>query len=99
MEDYDAASRLVPGDAAAHSSRGGCNAELGNLAGAISDFDLAILLDPDAHYNRRVTYAEMVEPLGAVEDLSPAIELDPEEPVAHYHRDTCTAIWGSRTRR
>ena len=29
VEDYDAAIRLDPGNAAAHSSRGGCKAELG----------------------------------------------------------------------
>ena len=78
-----------PGNAAAHSSRGGCNAQLGNLAGAISDFDVAILLDPeypDAHFNRGLTYAEMGEHLRAVEDLSRALELEPGQAVAHYER-------------
>ena len=46
MEDYDAAIRLAPGDAAAHYSRGACKAELGDLAGALGDFDVAILLAP-----------------------------------------------------
>ncbi len=51
MEEH----RLVPGDGVAHYSRGACKAELGDLAGAMSDFDVAVTLAPgdaDAHYNR-----------------------------------------------
>ena len=54
MEDYYAAIRLAPGDAVAHYSRGAGKAELGDLAGAMSDFDVA-----DAHYNRWLTHVAM----------------------------------------
>ena len=77
------------GDAVAHYSRGACHAQLGNLAGAVSDFDAAIRLAPDnadPWYNRGLTYAEMGEPLRAVEDLSRAIELEPGLAEARYNR-------------
>ena len=51
MEEH----RLAPGDAVTHYSRGACKAELGDLAGAMSDFDVAVTLAPgdaNAHYNR-----------------------------------------------
>ena len=57
--------------------------------GAVSDFDVAILLDPEsaeAYHNRGLTHAEMGNPLRALEDLTRAIELDPRDPTARYDR-------------
>ena len=70
MEDY-AAIRLAPGNATVHCSRGACKAALGDLAGAVGDFDIVLLLDPDdadPYYNWGLTYTEMGEHLLAVED-------------------------------
>lgn len=67
----------------AHNGRGTCNSELGNLAGAINDFDVAILLAPDEadhHYNRALTYAAMEERQQAVEHLAGPSNSSPASP-------------------
>ena len=82
-------SAWPPGTPWRTTAGGPVGAELGDLAGAVGDFDLAILLAPgeaSPYYNRGLTYAEMGEPLLAVEDLSRAMELESGQADAYYNR-------------
>ena len=92
--------RLAPGEADAHYSRGACKAEVGDLVGAMSDFDVAVTLTPgeaDAHFNRGLTHLAMGKRHRAVKDLSRAIDLNPNLADARYHRGM--AYRGIRGRR
>ena len=81
--------RLAKEDYDALYSQGSCLARLGDLAGAVADFDRAIALEPgDAvpYYNRGCTYAEMGDPRRALEVFDQAIALDPGNHTFRYYR-------------
>ena len=77
MEEH----RLAPGDAVTHYSRGACKAELGDLAGAMSDFDAAIELEERfglAFYARGITNVNLGAHEAALGDFDAALGLDPD---------------------
>ena len=67
----------------------GSIAELGDLAGAIKDFDAAIGLDSNdanPYYNRGLAYTGLGDLSRAVEDFSRAIAFDADLPEAYHNR-------------
>ena len=83
MEDYGAAIRLAPGNAMAHYSRGASRAQLGDLAGAVSDCDDALRLAPGdavARYSGGASRAQLGDLAGAVSDFDVAALLAPDNP-------------------
>ena len=62
---------------------------LGDYAGAISDFDKAIHIDPGyikAYNNRGLSKDALNDEAGAIADYNKAIELNPQYQFAYYNR-------------
>jgi tetratricopeptide (TPR) repeat protein/S1-C subfamily serine protease len=64
-----------------YSNRGNAKSALGDKKGAISDYDIAIIIDPQqaiAYSNRGLVKYDLGDKKGAISDLDRAIEIDPK---------------------
>lgn len=80
---------LDPKHILARTARGSAFFKLGNLEGALADFNRVIEVRPDyirAFHLRGLVYARRGDDALALADLNKAIELDPEYGAAYYSR-------------
>lgn len=86
---YDAAIRLKPDNAAAHTDRGVALHALGRPDAALASYDTAIALAPNsaiAYYNRGMVLFELMRLDEAVASYDQAIAFDPTDGKAHSNR-------------
>lgn len=86
---FDSAIELDPENAAAYRDRGYIKRQLGDLGGAIDDYNRAIELDPQdaiAHNNRGYLYFLRGNYSRAIDDYNRAIELDRNFAAAYNNR-------------
>jgi lipoprotein NlpI len=81
--------RRNPTDAAVFARRGEARKAVGDIAGALGDFECALNLMPDlveVHMQRGTLRKMLGDLKGATEDFDSAIELDPTNSHAFYYR-------------
>jgi tetratricopeptide (TPR) repeat protein len=89
IELLDKALEEAPNLADAYSYRGQTKAELGDIEGAISDYNQLLLIQPknsDAYYNRGNAYHKIKDYDTAIQDYNQALNIHPNFALAHYHR-------------
>jgi serine/threonine protein kinase len=89
LADFEAAIRLDPNFAIAHSNRGITYRTLGRHSEALNDYEAAIRLDPNpaiAHSNRGITYQALGRHSEALADYEAAIRLDPNFASAYLNK-------------
>jgi tetratricopeptide (TPR) repeat protein/S1-C subfamily serine protease len=73
----------------AYNNRGVAKSELGDNKGAISDYDMAIQINPqyaDAYYNRGSSKSTLGDKKGAIADYDMAIRINPQYADAYSNR-------------
>jgi len=89
LEQFDQAQALQPKLIPVYFWRGNARYTQGDLAGAITDYNLAIQLNPkyaDAYNNRGITRSDQGDLAGAITDYNLAIQLNPKYATAYYNR-------------
>src|SRR5262249_55500625 len=86
--DHEKALALAPNLASARNNRGATRYELGDLAGAIADFDaaLAVRSSIDFRLNRACARRAAKDLNGADADCDEALRLDPHSAAAHAQK-------------
>lgn len=82
-------SNTFPRSAFELTRRGREKFALGDYGGAISDFNQAMLLNPNdasIYFNRGLVLYELGDQLGAISDLDHALLLNPRHALAYFHR-------------
>jgi tetratricopeptide (TPR) repeat protein len=81
-QDADSAIRANPQDARAYCCRGMIYKMRDNLAGALTDFNTAIRLDPscNAYLYRGKMRQQMGDWQGAIDDFTQAVTINPQDP-------------------
>lgn len=95
-EDLTYSIRLHP-SSNCYVNRALARANQSNLRGAMSDYDLAIELNPNSflgHYNRGLLRAQVGDDNRAIEDFDFVIEQEPENYIAHFNRGLLRAQVG-----
>lgn len=92
LQAFDRSIELFDGNGFAYERRAGVRMELRDFAGARTDYDRAIDLNPNdarAWHNRGVLrWQHQEDPEGAEADFTQAIDLEPSYARALYHRGT-----------
>ncbi|MEM8504984.1 MAG: tetratricopeptide repeat protein [Cyanobacteria bacterium P01_D01_bin.1] len=87
----------LPEEAAVWSNRGNVRVRRNDLAGAIADYNQAILLaptEPDPYLNRGAVREAMGEWEGAIADYNQVLQFDPDDPAAYNNRGNAEAGLG-----
>lgn len=82
-------SNTSPKKASQLNRRGREKFQLGDYGGAISDFDEAMILNPndaDIYFNRGLVLYKLEDVLGAISDFDHALLLNPRHALAYFHR-------------
>lgn len=82
-------SNTSPKRALELSRRGQAKFKLGDYGGAITDFNEAMILNPNdanIYFNRGLILYQLEDRLGAVSDLDHALLLNPRHALAYFHR-------------
>lgn len=88
---YSRALELRPGEVGVWANRGNTRKMMGDVEGALADYEAALALDPgfaQAWANRAILRDELGDAEGAMEDYRKALELDPKlgEPPSVWRR-------------
>ncbi len=99
LEDYDRALAVgVEDPSLIYAGRGHARAKLGDVPGAIADYDASIRINPrhGGHYEDRgrLYYSELKDKDKALADFNKALELDPNLFVAYTLRGTMRMMRG-----
>lgn len=95
LADFDVAIGLDKNFSEAYHGRGTTREHLGNLKGALEDYNYALMLDSLQHgrytqdalfSSRGVTKGKGGDLLGAIEDFNRSIEINPNNPQAYTNR-------------
>ena len=90
---------LNPADVTAYLNRGATRYELGDKAGAIADYTLALQIDPHddiAHNNRGLAHYDLGEYQAAIEDFDRALQLNPNNVAAYCNRGFSRSHFGDQ---
>lgn len=93
-------SNTFPKSALDLSRRGREKFDLGDYGGAISDFNEAMLLNPndaDVYFNRGLVLFKLEDTLGAISDFDHALILNPRHAMAYFHRAGVRYSLGEQT--
>jgi serine/threonine-protein kinase len=72
---------------------------LGDVQGAIEDFNVAIQIDPqdaDPYYNRGISRSDLGDKQGAIEDFNQAIARNTNHALVYYDRGLVRATVGDK---
>jgi tetratricopeptide (TPR) repeat protein len=104
----DACTEMINSDefssrerAVAHFNRGSARDSLGDIPGAIEDYDAALRLDPEmgaAYYNRANAYFSLDDYAKAIKDYDQAVRIDPAAALAHNNRGEAYSLLGDDKR-
>lgn len=75
-------------------SLGGSKANQGDYKGALTDYNQALLIDPnnvDAYFRRASTRYQLGDKQGSIEDFTHVLELSPDNAIAYYFRGVVRA--------
>jgi len=81
----------------AYNNRGLAEDKLGNVAGAINDFNNVININPQnamAYYNRGISKKELGDYEGAITDYTRTINIDPKYEGVYYYRGNAKGLTG-----
>jgi tetratricopeptide (TPR) repeat protein len=104
IKDFNEAIRLMPDYSRAYNLRGFTKRRIGDLKGALDDFNQAIKINKNwetsklhsAYNNRGKVKGMLGDRLGAIEDFDQAIKIYPDYAEAYKNRGTIKASLGQK---
>jgi len=97
LEAFEAALRVLPGDAEVLVNIGNVLRDLGQAAASLGYLDRAIAIDPaiaEAHFNRGNALQDLGRHAEAIASFGEALRLDPDHVDAHWNRSLANLLTG-----
>lgn len=90
LDNYNLAIQKNPNYTWAYNNRGNLKKDMGNLPGALQDFNKAISLESidECYYNRGNTYLAMGKKIEAMQDYNKTLDINPKHAKALVNRGT-----------
>ena len=94
LDNYNIAIQKNPNYTWAYNNRGNLKKDMGNLPGALQDFNKAISLESldECYYNRGNTYLAMGKKIESMQDYNKCLEINPKHPIINKMKENVLQI-------